>query len=153
RTKTGRNMPSNAQFVFGMASWLRSLVKPGPGQALAYVDWSQQEFGIGAVLARDPAMIEAYRSGDPYLAFGKQAGMIPPTGRKASHRAGRDRCRACVLGVQYGMEAGSLAHRIGLPTAYARQLLQLHRETYPRFWAWSDSAESRAMLAGQIQTV
>src|SRR5262249_39980389 len=56
-------------------------------------------------------------------------------------------------GVQYGMEAGSLAHRIGLPTAYARQLLQLHRETYPRFWAWSDSAESRAMLAGQIQTV
>src|SRR5208337_470788 len=29
RTKTGRNMPSNSRYVFGMASWLRSLVRPG----------------------------------------------------------------------------------------------------------------------------
>ena len=51
------------------------------------------------------------------------------------------------------MEAASLAHRIGRPTAYARQLLQCHRETYPKFWRWSDGAETHAMLYGQLQTV
>jgi hypothetical protein len=153
RTKTGRNMPSNSRYVFGMASWLRSLVRPEPGRTIAYLDWGQQEFGIGAVLSRDSAMIQAYDSGDPYLAFGKQAGLIPPSGTKQTHKAERDQCKSCVLGVQFGMEAASLAHRIGRPPAYARQLLQLHRETYPRFWRWSDGAETHAMLYGQLQTV
>ncbi len=153
RTKTGRNMPSNARYVFGMASWLRSLVKPEPGHAIAYLDWSQQEFGIGAVLSRDSAMLRAYETGDPYLAFGKQAGLIPPSGTKQTHKAVRDQCKSCVLGVGYGMEAASLARRIGRPPAYARHLLQLHRETYSRFWAWSDGAETYAMLYGQLQTV
>jgi hypothetical protein len=153
RTKTGRNMPSNSRYVFGMASWLRSLVRPEPGRAIAYLDWSQQEFAIGAVLSRDPAMIEAYESGDPYLAFGKQAGLIPPSGTTQTHKTERDQCKRCVLGVSYGMAASSLARRIGRPPAYARQLLQLHRETYPRFWAWSDGAETHAMLYDQLQTV
>jgi hypothetical protein len=153
RTKTGRNMPSNARYVFGMASWLRALVRPEPGRAIAYLDWSQQEFGIGAVLSRDSNMIEAYESGDAYLAFGKQAGLIPPSGTIQTHKAERDQCKSCVLGVQYGMEAASLARRIRRPPAYARQLLQLHRETYPRFWAWSDGAETHAMLYGWLQTV
>ena len=87
RTKTGRNMPSNARYVFGMASWLRSLVRPEPGRAIAYIDWSQQEFGIGAVLSRDSAMIQAYETGDPYLAFAKQAGLIPPSGTRQTQRA------------------------------------------------------------------
>jgi hypothetical protein len=153
RTKTGRNMPSNSRYVFGMASWLRSLVKPEPGRAIAYLDWSQQEFGIGAVLARDSTMIQAYESDDPYLMFAKQAGLIPPSGTKQTHKAERDQCKNCVLGVQYGMEADSLAKRIGRPPAYARQLLQLHRETYPQFWRWSDGAEIHAMLHLQLQTV
>ena len=98
-------------------------------------------------------MIQAYESGDPYLEFGRQAGLIPPSGTKQTHKAERDQCKACVLGVAYGMEAASLARRIGRPPAYARQLLQLHRETYPRFWAWSDGAETYGMLYGQLQTV
>jgi hypothetical protein len=153
RTKTGRNMPSNSSYVFGMASWFRSLVKPEPDRAIAYLDWQGQEFAIGAVLSRDPAMIQAYESGDPYLAFGKQAGLIPPSGTTQTHKTERDQCKSCVLGVSYGMEAASLARRIGKPPAYARQLLQLHRETYPRFWAWSDGAETHAMLCGWLQTV
>jgi hypothetical protein len=153
RTKTGRTMASNARYVFGMASWLRSLVKPGPGQAIAIIDWEQQEFAIGGILSRDAAMIRAYESGDPYLEFAKQAGLAPPTATKQTHKAERDQCKACLLGVQYGMEAASLAQKIGRPTAYARQLLQLHRETYPRFWAWSDGAEIHAMLYGQLRTV
>jgi DNA polymerase-1 len=46
RARTGRNQPSNSKFIFGSAVWLRSLIKPSPGYAVAYVDWSQQEFAL-----------------------------------------------------------------------------------------------------------
>ena len=124
-----------------------------PPSIMAYVDWSQQEFGIAASLSGDEAMMDAYRSGDPYLAFGKQAGRIPADGTKQSHAAERDLFKACVLGVQYGMGVASLACRIGKSSPYAVELLRLHRETYPKFWAWSDGAESHAMLLNRLHTV
>jgi hypothetical protein len=153
RAKTGRNQPSNSRFIFGPSTWLRGLIKPEPGRAVAYVDWSQQEFGIAASLSGDARMMEAYRSGDPYLAFGKQAGRIPPDGTKHTHGTERDRFKACVLGVQYGMEAKSLARRIGQSTPYGQELLWLHRQTYPTFWRWSDGAKSYAMLLNRLHTV
>lgn len=153
RARTGRNQPSNSKFIFGPSCWLRGLIRPEPERAVAYVDWSQQEFGIGAALSGDPAMMEAYRSGDPYLAFGKQAGRIPADATKQTHGAERERFKACVLGVQYGMGAESLARRLSAPTALGRDLLRLHRETYPKFWAWSDGAEHHAMLRNRLHTV
>jgi DNA polymerase I-like protein with 3'-5' exonuclease and polymerase domains len=150
---TGRNQPSNAKFIFGPSRWLRGLIKPEPGAAVAYIDYGQQEFGIAAALSGDDAMAEAYRSGDPYLAFGKQAGAIPPEGTKESHKDQRSLFKACVLAVQYGMGSKSLADRIGQPEDAAKRLLQLHRETYPAFWRWSQAAVDRAMLLGRIDTV
>lgn len=153
RARTGRNQPSNSQFIFGPSCWLRGLIRPEPGMALAYVDWSQQEFGIAAALSGDARMQAAYLSGDPYLEFGKQAGRIPADGTKKTHAADREMFKACVLGVQYGMGGESLARRIGQPAVAGRDLLRLHRETYPAFWRWSDSAEHHAMLLGRLQTV
>jgi hypothetical protein len=37
-SKTGRNQPSNSRYIFGPSVWLRSLIRPGPGRAVAYVD-------------------------------------------------------------------------------------------------------------------
>jgi hypothetical protein len=51
RARTSRNQPSNSKFIFGPAVWLRSLIKPPPGWGVAYIDWSQQEFGIAAALS------------------------------------------------------------------------------------------------------
>ena len=98
-------------------------------------------------------MQEAYRSGDPYLTFGKQAGAIPHDATKTSHKSQRELFKACVLGVQYGMEAESLALRIGQPTIVARGLLRAHHETYPTFWRWSDAAIDHAMLYNSLHTV
>lgn len=148
QSKTGRNQPSNAKFIFGPAVWLRSLIKPQPDFAVAYLDWSQQEFGIAAALSRDPVMIAAYESGDPYLAFAKQAGAVPPDGTKATHGKIRDQYKNCALAVQYGMGASSLAIRIRQPIVVARNLLGIHRRTYSRFWEWSDSTLDRVMLPG-----
>ncbi|MGE0482510.1 MAG: DNA polymerase [Gammaproteobacteria bacterium] len=151
-SKTGRNQPSNSKFIFGFPAWLRSLLRPPPGYGLAYIDWAQQEFGIAAALSGDSAMQQAYDSGDPYLEFAKQAGAVPVSATKSTHKAERDQFKACVLAVQYGMGAESLAQRINQPIVQARRLLELHRRTYPTFWAWSDAAQDYAMLHGAIHT-
>jgi len=153
RSVTSRNQPSNAKFIFGPSCWLRSLIQPHPGRAVAYVDWSQQEFGIAAALSGDKAMMEAYSSGDPYLTFAKQAGAVPANATKHSHPAERELFKTCALGVQYGMGEVTLAIRMGQPPAMARELLRLHRRTYPVFWRWSEAAVNHAMLHGWLQTV
>ena len=153
RARTGRNQPSNSKFIFGPSTWLRNLIQPHEGFGLAYSDWSQQEFGIAAALSMDPLMLDAYRSGDPYLAFAKQAGIVPPNGDKKSHPQERSLCKACVLAVQYGMGADSLSNRIGRPVIEARRLLRLHTETYKVFWKWSDACLDYAMLHGKLWTV
>jgi hypothetical protein len=153
RARTGRNQPSNTKSIFGPSVWLRGLIQPPPGYGIAYIDWSQQEFGIAAALSHDPRMMEAYRSGDPYLAFAKQAGAVPPDASKQSHKPERDQFKACVLAVQYGMGPDALASRISQPPIRARELLRLHRETYCVFWRWSDQMLDYAMLKGHIYTV
>ena len=153
RSSTGRNQPSNSKFIFGPSVWLRGLIKPPPGYGLAYIDWSQQEFGIAAALSGDPAMLDAYQSGDPYLAFAKQAGAVPAHATKHTHHAKREQFKACVLAVQYGMGPEALAARIGQPTIMGRELIRLHQETYRVFWRWSDAAVDHATLSGSIATV
>jgi hypothetical protein len=153
RSRTGRNQPSNSKYIFGPSVWLRGLIKPPAGYGVAYVDWKQQEFGIAAALSGDAAMQAAYQSGDPYLAFAKQAGAVPADATKESHGPQRELFKQCVLAVQYGMEAEALALRIGQPTIVARGLLGAHRETYRTFWLWSDAAVDQAMLTGSLHTV
>jgi hypothetical protein len=153
QARTGRNQPSNSRFIFGPSVWLRHLIRPRPGYGIAYIDWSQQEFGIAAALSGDRLMQRAYLSGDPYLEFAKQAGAAPPDATKATHSAVREQFKACVLAVQYGMGPDSLAQRIGQPVAAARELLRLHNETYQVFWRWSDAALDHAMLHGSLPTV
>ena len=47
-SRTGRNQPSNAKFIFGPSVWLRCLIKPRRGYAVAYLDWKSQEIAIAA---------------------------------------------------------------------------------------------------------
>ena len=153
RARTSRNAPSNSKFIFGPSVWLRGLIKPSPGYGVVYVDWRQQEFGIAAALSRDETMRAAYLSGDPYLAFARQAHAVPDDATKETHGPQRELFKQCVLAVQYGMEARSLALRIAQPEIVARDLLRAHRQTYRRFWEWSDAAVDTAMLTSALCTV
>jgi DNA polymerase-1 len=104
RARTGRNQPSNSKSIFGPSVWLRGLIKPMPGYGIAYVDWSQQEFGIAAALSGDRKMLDAYSTSDPYLTFAKQAGAVPADATRKSHPVQRELFKTTALGVQYGME-------------------------------------------------
>jgi hypothetical protein len=152
-TSSGRNAPSTTKFIFGKSVAFRSLIKPEPGWAVGHLDWGQQEFGVAAVLSDDHNMLQAYLSGDPYLEFAKQAGAVPSGATKTSHSEIRDLFKTCMLGVNYSMGAAALARRLRRPLAYARELLQLHRQVYRRYWRWVEMVQDQAMLTGRLQTI
>jgi hypothetical protein len=142
RSKTGRNQPAASRFIWCDPSWMRSFVKPAPGRAISYIDYEQQEFLIAAGLSHDKQMQKAYQSGDPYLAFAKMAGALPPDATKASHPKVRELFKTCALGVQYGMQSAGLAHRLGRPEPEARALIEHHHNQFPEFWSWVDRVVS-----------
>jgi hypothetical protein len=152
RARTSRNQPSNTRSIYGPSAWVRFLIKPPPGYGIAHIDFATQEFGIGAALSGDPAMLAAYESGDVYIGFGKQIGKLPPDATAETHPNERQLFKQCVLGIGYGMEERTLAQRIGQPPIVARELLRAYRETYAKFWAWADGAVDYAMLHGSLHT-
>lgn len=152
-TATSRNQPSNTQFVFGPARWMRGLIRPPEGWGLAYIDFSSQEIAIAAAFSGDERMSAGYAAGDPYLAFAKAGGLVPADATKLSHKTMRDRCKVIVLGIGYGMAADSLAARAGITPCEARELLRLHRDAYRPFWRWSDATVSDALLTGTMRGV
>lgn len=150
--KTGRNQPSTTKFVFGPAKWVRGLIKPAGGMALAYCDWSSQEIAIAAALSGDELLWDAYHTGDPYLAFAIAAGLAPPDATKQTHKAIRNRCKAVVLGTNYGMSAYGVAQAAKIHELEAKALLQKHRETYRKFWAWAENNKDRGLLGLKLET-
>ena len=65
--------------------------------SLAYCDWSSQEIAIAAALSGDELLWKAYESGDPYIAFAIQAGLVPSDATKETHKVIRNRCKSVVL--------------------------------------------------------
>ncbi len=154
QSKTSRNQPSTSKFIFGSSVWLRGLIRPEPGRAVAYIDWSGQEYGIAAALSGDEAMMADYQSGDPYLMFAKHLHLVPPEASKKTHPDIRESFKVALgLGAMYGAGPPTVATMIGQPTAYADYLLRRHRERYARFWTWRDAAVNHAMLTGKLWTV
>jgi DNA polymerase I len=152
-SRTGRNQPSNTKFIFGPSVWLRGLIRPPPGHAVAYIDWSSQEVAIAAALSGDENMMADFLTGDPYVAFGIRAGLLPAYATKKTHPEVRDMLKACVLGLQYGMGEWTLAARIGKPRIVARELIRAHKDRYRKFWRMAEGAADCAMLGLPIVTV
>src|SRR6185312_15116778 len=124
-----------------------------PGCAVAHIDLVAEEIGIAAALSGDEKMIAAYAGGDPYLAFAKTARIAPPEATAATHPTKRKQAKEVMLAVNYGMGEASLAQRLGVGPAEARDLLRRHREAFPRFWRWAEDQVTAAMLHGSLSSV
>jgi hypothetical protein len=150
---SGRGQPSSKEFLFGPASWIRCFIKPQIGRAVAYCDYASQEIAIAAVLSGDTVMWDDYMTGDLYLAFAFEAGVVSRDADKDVIEAARDRCKALVLSIGYGSTPQGLATRARLPMETAIDLMRRHRERYCRFWAWSDDIVNQALLGMPLETV
>jgi DNA polymerase I len=157
KAKTSRTQPKASQWSFSPAVWLRSLIKPAPGMAVAYVDYSSMEFLIAASLSDQHCgpinhMLDMYNSGDPYLSFAKRVGAVPSTATKKSHTAVRDKYKVMMLATQYGMASETLAGRLGVSTFVAHEMLTQHRELFAQYWQWSDDWVQHALQTGMMRT-
>jgi hypothetical protein len=135
-TKTGRNQPSGRDQIYlpSLPAWVHGIIAPPPGWGVAEIDYSAQEVLIMAALSGDPAMLEDYNSGDPYLRFGIRAGLIPADA--TNKHPLREACKQVVLGMNYGMTAYGIAAKTGKSMAWARDVLRRHRLAYPVFHEW-----------------
>jgi DNA polymerase-1 len=153
QSKTGRNQPSNSRYVFGLNAAFRSLITPEPGTALAYLDFSGQEFALAAYFSEDANKIAAYESGDPYAGWAKQVGAMPENGDKHSHPNVRAMYKRAALGVIYGMGAATLSEYVGVSVLRAKELLRSHRMAFPKFWRWSAAVEDAGIAQHELRTV
>jgi DNA polymerase I len=155
-SKTSRNQPSSSTNIFGSSVWRRGLIKPEPGYALAYLDYSAEEFAVAAALSGDVAMQRDYLAGDPYVNFGIAIGVLPPRSTKASaaltHPGIRDALKTCALAVLYGMGPQLLAYRMNRSFAIARDWIEAHRRRYQTFWAFAQNAQDHLMRGGSLET-
>jgi DNA polymerase-1 len=157
KAKTSRTQPKASLWIFSPAVWLRSLIKPEPGTAVAYVDYSSMEFLIAASHSDGHSgpinnMLSMYRTGDPYLTFAKSVGVVPSWATKKSHELVRDKYKVMLLASQYGMAAETLAARLGVSTFEAHEMLNQHREQFSQYWQWSDDWVQHALQTGQMRT-
>ena len=142
-SQSSRSQPSATGYLWLKAKWMQNFLEAPKGFALASADFASQEFLVAAIISQDEDMIKAYESGDPYLAFGKLAGLIPPEGTKDTHRMMREVCKTCVLGMSYLMSAKGLAPR--LAQAMGKEVSEDEAEEYIDLFneAFSDYAEWR----------
>ncbi|WP_426609321.1 DNA polymerase [Bradyrhizobium sp. McL0616] len=151
-SKTSRTQPKAAQWIFSPAVWLRSLIKPERGRAIAYIDWSSMEFQIAAALSKCEPMLELYASGSPYLEFAKRFDEAPLEATKKTHAHVHERYKIGCLGAQYGMQTETLAMRLGLSTFVAHEMLSQHRGLFNAYWQWVDDWTARALDTGVMRT-
>jgi DNA polymerase-1 len=151
KAKSGRTQPAASEWVFSPAVWMRNLIKPGPGMAIAYVDYSSMEFLIAAAKSRDPLMLKFYDN-DPYLGFAKHVGTAPKDATKRTHGALRDRYKTGLLAIQYGIAALALAAKLGVSEVEAREMIAQHHELFSTYWAWAEDWLAWALDHGIMWT-
>ena len=151
--RTGRNTPSNTRFIFGPAVWLRGLIKPPAGRALAYVDWCSQEVAIAAALSGTRA--SAMRSSPATRTWRSPSGRgwCRRTRPRQATPHMREVCKTVVLGTNYGMGAQTLAYRTGLSMIEAQDVLRKLAAAFPTFWEWAEHVIDVGILTGRLSTV
>lgn len=146
--QSSRNQQSSRSFLFLKTAWMRALCVPPKGKAICGIDYGSEEFLISALLAKEAlkakgsAQVDAYASGDVYLAFAIASGMAPKGATKQSHKAERDLAKATVLGLSYLMSKYGLAAKLSADTgktvsvSEAQELIDTFYEVYEDLQEW-----------------
>lgn len=137
---SSRNQPGSTSFLLLKPAWQRSLLQPPKGKCITSIDYGSEEYFIAALFYNDLAMIKAYLSGDVYLAYAKDAGMVPKDGTKEKYKTERNLAKSTVLGLSFRMSKYGLSAKLTNDTGrkwtedQAQEMIDLFYEAYPD-WA------------------
>jgi len=141
-SQSSRSQPSSTSFIPLKSAWTRYLIQPAEGNVMISIDYGSEEYLIAALISKDQAMTEAYMSGDVYLRFGKDAGLVPQSATKKTHGLIREKLKQTVLMVLYGATEKGLATKLlNLEpdrdyedlVVEAAELIELFEDTYPAY--------------------
>jgi DNA polymerase-1 len=108
-SQTSRSQPGSTSYLLLKPAWQRAMLLPKKGKAITSIDYGSEEYFISALWYNDRNMIDSYLSGDVYLAFAKEAAIVPKNATKESHKYERDLCKRTVLAISYLMSKYGLA--------------------------------------------
>ena len=134
----------------GLGRRVRRAFIAAPGKRLVSADYSQIELRILAHLSGDPALIEAFRSGEDIHArtaaevFGG-FGLTPAEARR--------RAKIVNFSVIYGKTAFTLAKEIGVSTGEARKFIEAYFDRYSRVRDLIEDIKKDARESGKVKTL
>ena len=130
---------------------IRRAIVPDPGCLLMSADYSQIELRLMADLSADPAMLEAFNSGEDIhrataaKIFGKTLSEVTDNERRHAKTAN--------FGIIYGISAFGLSQRLGISRSDAKAIIDGLLRTYPGMQAYMDGNIASARDRGYVTTV
>jgi DNA polymerase I len=152
-TATGRN--AHRKTLYNAHAGLRSFMVFPPDALGVYLDWRTQEVGVAASASGDEKLKRAYANGDVYYALARMCGLaadLDVENWKQTCAGVRQRMKALQLAITYGMGVPALARGLDRHPLIASEIIERHKRTYPRFWAWRDGRVQTAMLTRRIES-
>ncbi len=134
-----------------LGALIRRMFVAGPGNVLVDADYSQIELRLLAHISGDPAMEEAFLSGEDFHAVTASQVFGLPLG-EVTHEL-RSRAKAVNFGIVYGISAFSLAQDIGVPQAEAKLYIDTYLSKYHGVRAYMDATIARAKEQGYVSTL
>jgi DNA polymerase-1 len=134
----------------------RALFSAPPGRVLVVADYGQIELRVAALLARDPAMLEAYQQGrDLHTQTAAAVARVPV---EAVTKQQRQLAKAVNFGLLFGQGAKGLAryaaasYGVELTEEEAKKARHLFFMTYPGLSRWQRETVNAAKRTWQART-
>jgi DNA polymerase-1 len=122
-----------------------------PQHVLLAADYSQIELRVLAHLSQDPALLEAFRSGEDVHTrtaaevFDVLPGLVSPDQRRAA--------KVINFGILYGMGPQRLAQELGIPIAQAQRYIGNYFDRYAGVRSFMDRVLEEGRERGYVKTI
>jgi DNA polymerase-1 len=128
----------------------RAFVAPS-GRVLITADYSQIELRLLAHLSRDPALIEAFRSGeDIHAAVAAQIHGVPLSQVTREQRSG---AKMVNFGIVYGITPFGLARRLGVDNTTAAEIIDGYKKRFAGITTFLAECVAQAQRHGHVETM
>jgi DNA polymerase-1 len=130
---------------------IRRAFRAAPGSLLICADYSQIELRVLAHIAREPAMIEAFRRGDDIhrSTMAEVLGITPELVTAEQRRA----AKAVNFGLIYGQGSFGLSQSLGIPVKEAERFIEDYFARYAGVKAYMEETLARAESEGRVETL
>ncbi len=128
----------------------KAFVAP-PGCVLITADYSQIELRLLAHLSRDPALIEAFETGqDIHQQVAAQIHGVPLEKVTKEQRSG---AKMVNFGIVYGITAFGLARRLGIENGAAEEIIKGYKKRFAGISTFLEECVAQARRFGYVETI